>query len=215
MMSGRDFTMLNDYEITRVENTNAVHPILSLLKLIACAVAIVCSIILVPDVINGVNESRESLVEDSLKIRVVANSNTVADQELKTRIVENLTPFFSEIQRNEQANRDNDEVYAQLSNYVEKYYAQEKVTINVGDNLIPPKLESAEFYPQYYYNSLVVTIGDGRGDNWWCSIFNNVCEGSAQKDKDENKDEKKANAEEEEKTKVTFIVWEWFKKLFS
>ncbi|QCR31415.1 stage II sporulation protein R [Lysinibacillus sp. SGAir0095] len=206
--------MLNDYEITRVENTNAIHPIVSLLKLVAIAVAIVCSIILVPNVIEQVYETRSNLVDDSLKIRVVANSNTDADQQLKTEMVENLTPFFTQIQKNEQSNLENDEVYAELATYVEKNYASEDVKINIGENLIPPKLESNMFYPQYHYNSLVLTIGEGRGDNWWCTIFSNVCERSADKDK-EKEEAKKTDEEEEEKPKVTFVVWEWVKKLFA
>ncbi|KGR75964.1 stage II sporulation protein R [Ureibacillus sinduriensis] len=206
--------MLNDYEITRDENKNEIQPIISLLKLVAFAIAIVCSIILVPNVIHEVSETRSTLVEDSLKIRVVANSNTDADQQLKTEMVENLTPFFTQIQKNEQANLENDEVYAQLAAFVEKNYSEEEVKINIGENLIPPKLDSNMFYPQYQYNSLVLTIGEGRGDNWWCSIFANVCERSADKDKDEE-EAKKADDKEEEKPKVTFIVWEWVKKLFA
>ncbi|MDN4492103.1 stage II sporulation protein R [Ureibacillus aquaedulcis] len=206
--------MLNDYEITRVEKQNEIGPIISLLRLVAFAVAIVCSIILVPSVINEVSETRSNFVDDSLKIRVVANSNTDADQQLKTEMVENLTPFFTKIQQNERANIENDEVYAQLATFVEKNYANEEVKINIGENLIPPKIDSHMFYPQYHYNSLVLTIGEGRGDNWWCSIFPNVCERSADKEKDEQ-EAKKADMEEEEKPKVTFIVWEWVKKLFA
>ncbi|MCM3390284.1 stage II sporulation protein R [Ureibacillus chungkukjangi] len=205
--------MLNDYEITSVDNKNEIHPIISLLKLVAFAVAIMCSIILVPNVVDEVYETRSNLVDDSLKIRVVANSNTYADQQLKTEMVENLTPFFTQIQQNEQAQLDNDEVYAELATFVEKNYADQDVKINVGDNLIPPKLESNMFYPQYHYNSLVLTIGDGRGDNWWCTIFANVCERKA--DKDSEKEEEKKADEEEEEAKVTFVVWEWVKKLFA
>lgn len=209
MMSGRELIMLNDYEITRVEN-ETIHPILSLLKLFACALAIVCSIILLPNVFTEVYETRSNLVEDSLKIRVVANSNTNADQQLKSEMVENLTPFFTQIQKNEQANINNEEIYAQLAVYLENHYGQENVKMNIGNHLIPPKLENNTFYPQYKYNSLVLTIGDGRGDNWWCSIFPNVCERSTDKEKEQEKTEQ----EEEEKTKVTFVVWEWIKSLF-
>ncbi len=208
--------MLNDYEITRVEEKNEIHPILSILKLVAFAVAIMCSIILLPNVVDEVFETRSNLVDDSLKIRVVANSNTDADQQLKTEMVENLTPFFTQIKVNEQAQIDNDEVYAELAMYVEKNYAAQDVKINLGENLIPPKLEGIMFYPQSHYNSLVLTIGDGRGDNWWCSIFPNVCERSNDKDSDKEKEEaNKVDEEEEGKTKVTFIVWEWVKKLFA
>ncbi|MDI7740899.1 stage II sporulation protein R [Lysinibacillus fusiformis] len=209
--------MLNDYEITRVENKNEIHPILSVLKLVAFGIAIMCSIILLPNVMDEVYETRSNLVDDSLKIRVVANSNTNADQQLKTEMVENLTPFFTQIQKNEQAQLDNDEVYADLATYVEKNYADQDVKINLGENLIPPKLESNMFYPQYHYNSLVLTIGDGRGDNFWCTIFANICERSADKDKDkaQEKEETKKTDEDEEEAKVTFIVWEWVKKLFA
>lgn len=218
MMSGRELNMLNDYEITRVQKENKYDKVLSLLRLLACSIAIMCSIILLPDMFDKVYEARNNLVEDSLKIRVVANSNTKADQQLKLEMVENLTPFFTQIQNNELANRDNDEVYTELASYLEKNYADANVKMNLGNNLMPPKLQSNMFYPQSYYQSLVLTIGDGRGDNWWCSIFPNICERSADKDDDKEKTEQKDSDEKEdskEKTKVTFIVWEWIKKLFS
>ncbi|RUL53160.1 stage II sporulation protein R [Lysinibacillus antri] len=204
MMSGRDLLMLNDYEITRVENEK-VQYILSLLKLVACSVAILCSILLLPDVANKVYETRETMVDDSLKIRVVANSNLEADQQFKNEVVENLQPIFVQIQKNEISGVDNDETYAQLATFVEKYYADANVKINIGENLIPPKLDETFFYPQSLYNSVVLTIGDGRGDNWWCSIFSNVCERSAEKEEAQ---------EVEEEKKVKFIIWEWIKKLF-
>ena len=30
-------------------------------------------------------------------------------------------------------------------------------------------------YDGGYYNSLVVTLGDGEGDNWWCVLFPPLC----------------------------------------
>ena len=202
--------MLNDYEITRVENEK-VNAILSLLKLVAISVAILCSIILLPDLFDRVYETRESTVDDSLKIRVVANSNTTADQQLKKELVDSLQPIFAQIQNNELNGVDNDESYAQLVTFVEKQYPQQEITINLGQHLIPPKFDAYTFYPQNMYNSLVLTIGNGRGDNWWCSIFGNVCE-SAQAKEDVKEDVKK---EEEKETEVKFFIWEWIKKLFS
>lgn len=218
MMSGRELIMLNDYEITRVQKENKFDKVLSLLKLLACSIAILCSIILLPDMFDKVYEARNNLVEDSLKIRVVANSNTKEDQQFKREMVENLTPFFTQIQNNELANKDSDEIYTELATYLEKNYADANVKINIGDNLMPPKLQHNTFYPQSYYQSLVLTIGEGRGDNWWCSIFPNICERPTDKEDEKEKVEQKDSDEKEdneEKTKVTFIVWEWIKKLFS
>ena len=30
-------------------------------------------------------------------------------------------------------------------------------------------------YKEGYYESIVITIGDGKGDNWWCVLFPNLC----------------------------------------
>ena len=32
-----------------------------------------------------------------------------------------------------------------------------------------------EVYNEGYYESLVISIGDAEGDNWWCVLFPNFC----------------------------------------
>ncbi len=208
MVSGRNETMLNDYEITRLENPIKVHPIISVLRLVASAIAVYCIILMAPQMMEQFYETRESLVDESLKIRVVANSNSIADQQLKDEMVENLSPIFNEIKQNELLAVSNDEALAKLSTAIEQNYAQHDVKITIGQHVIPAKVDVNYFYPQSLYNSLVVTIGSGRGDNFWCSIFPDVCEGPSGAEK-ENK-----NAEETEENEVVFVIWEWFLSLF-
>lgn len=199
--------MLNDYEITRIDN-DKIHPIVAILKFISSALAVYCFMLMVPDFVDQYYETRESVVEDSLNIRVIANSNTHADQQLKEEMVDNLQPFFTEIQQNSMLGVDNDETFANLYAYVHNHYSQYDVKINVGKHLTPPKMAEYTFYPQDYYNSLVLTIGAGRGDNFWCSIFSNLCERPSEKAEEEEE-------QVEEDEKVTFIIWEWLKSLFS
>lgn len=104
--------MLNDYEIKRVENKN-ISIITSVLKLIACSLAVYCVILLVPDFLGEVYETRNNESE-SLNIRVIANSNTTADQQFKYEVVENLAPIFSTIQENDNVLVNNDDVYSQV-----------------------------------------------------------------------------------------------------
>ena len=199
--------MLNDYEITRLENPIKYHPIISVLRLVASAVAVYCIILMAPQVMEQFYETRDSLVDDSLKIRVIANSNTVADQQLKEEMVESLSPIFYEIKQNELLALRNDETIAKLYFAIEQNYADQDVKITVGKHLIPAKVDVNYFYPQSLYNSLVVTIGDGRGDNFWCSIFPNICEGPSSAEKENVEEEK-------EETEVVFVIWEWFLSLF-
>ncbi|MED3661366.1 stage II sporulation protein R [Ureibacillus sp. FSL K6-8385] len=199
--------MLNDYEIIRNEKER-VHPIVSILKLLASSLAVYCFLLMVPDLVDQFYELREKMIDDSLKVRVIANSNTNADQQLKEEMVASLQPMFTEILYNEANGIDNDEALAKLDTYVARHYGEHDVKINLGEHLTPPKWDGNTFYPQGYYNTLVLTIGAGRGDNFWCSIFSNLCKRPSEKDKEELK-------EEEEKEEVRFLVWEWLKKLFA
>ena len=47
--------------------------------------------------------------------------------------------------------------------------------INYGLNYFPKKEYKGITYKEGYYESLVVTIGDGKGDNWWCVLFPPFC----------------------------------------
>ncbi len=58
------------------------------------------------------------------------------------------------------------------------------------------------FIHKKMYHSIVVKIGDARGDNWWCSIFPSICE------------PEKEEVVEEEQEQTTFFIWEWIKGLF-
>lgn len=196
--------MLNDYEIKRVDKEK-VHPVTSILKLVCGFLAIYCAILLIPDGIDRVYENRENMSEESLKIRIVANSNTVEDQQIKNDIVDKVAPMITEF-----ATVDHDEVYASIASYVHTHYPQHDVKLNIGDHLTPPKIENFTFYPQNMYNSMVLTIGSGRGDNFWCSIFKNVCERPTEKAEKEEE-----NTEVAEKAEVKFVIWEWFKGLFA
>ncbi|MBO1912594.1 stage II sporulation protein R, partial [Microvirga sp. 3-52] len=59
-------------------------------------------------------------------------------------------------------------------------------------------------HPQSEYDAYLLTIGSGRGDNWWCALFPKICF--------VDEAEKKEKKEEE---KVTFFVWEWITGLFA
>ncbi|MBM7609017.1 stage II sporulation protein R [Lysinibacillus composti] len=209
--------MLNDYEIIRVENKKKRYyeNLTSLLKLVACSLAVYCSLLLIPDFLEEVYETRESFDDSSLKVRVIANSNTNADQEEKLEVVESLAPVFKEMRLKNLTPMSNEEVVQELSTFLGKTYPNLDVNVKVGDHLTPPKMEMNKFYPQDYYQSLVVTIGSGRGDNFWCTIFANVCDRASDQDKDGELEVAVNDEKEDEEKEVKFIIWEWIKSFFA
>ena len=63
--------------------------------------------------------------------------------------------------------------------------------INYGMNYFPEKIYNVVEYKAGEYESLVVTLGEGVGDNWWCVLFPPLCLMEAEEVKDSEKIEYK------------------------
>ena len=195
--------MLNEYKIIRLPKQNI---LLAFARLVLIAIALQLCVLYIPSLVGFAKESSNEEQEKDFRIRVIANSNTAQDQLEKQQLVRDLKPYFLQVTTagfvgNEQILSLKQQIEAELS----ENYPQLDTQVVVGDNLFPPKRQGAVLYPQNVYQSIVVKIGDARGDNWWCSIFPSICE----PDKEEVKEEV-----EEEKEQVTFFIWEWIKGIF-
>ncbi|MGY4793971.1 stage II sporulation protein R [Lysinibacillus fusiformis] len=195
--------MLNEYKIIRLPKQNI---LLAFARLVLIAIALQLCVLYIPSLVGFAKESSDEEQEKDFRIRVIANSNTAQDQLEKQQLVQDLKPYFLQVTTagfvgNEQILSLKQQIEAELS----ENYPQLDTQVVVGDNLFPPKRQGAVLYPQNVYQSIVVKIGNARGDNWWCSIFPSICE----PDKEEAKEEV-----EEEKEQVTFFIWEWIKGIF-
>lgn len=75
-----------------------------------------------------------------------------------------------------------------------------KFKVNFGYNYFPVKEYKGITYDSGYYESLVVSIGEAKGDNWWCVLFPPLCLMENNKTTD---------------TEYKFYVGEILKKIFS
>lgn len=195
--------MLNEYKFVRFPKQNI---LLAFARLVIIAIALQLCILYIPSLIGSAKEAMNHQQENDFRIRVIANSNTTNDQLEKEQLVKDLKPYL--LQVGATTDVDNDSIATLKKNIeaqLKENYPQLSTQVVLGDNLFPPKRQEAMFYPQNMYHSIVVKIGDARGDNWWCSIFPSICE----PEKEEQKEEKK-----EEKEQVTFFIWEWIKGIF-
>ncbi|MEI3507940.1 MAG: stage II sporulation protein R [Bacilli bacterium] len=55
----------------------------------------------------------------------------------------------------------------------EKY--DKNYQVNFGSNYFPEKEYKGVKYEEGYYEFLLVTLGEGKGDNWWCVLFPPLC----------------------------------------
>jgi len=140
-------------------------------------------IILTYIVIGNVMTTNDLIPEDAIRIRVIANSNSDYDQEVKNKVKETLESDMYKILKNthhlEEARviiKDNiGNVKNSIDETLQKENYELPFDINFGLNYFPKKEFKGITYKEGYYESVVVTLGEGLGDNWWCVLFPPLC----------------------------------------
>ncbi len=121
--------------------------------------------------------------DDAIRIRVVQNSNSTYDQDIKIKVKEELQESMYELLKDtkgiDEARHIINENLDKIDSNIHKLFTNEKYnqdfTINFGLNYFPEKEYKGIKYEEGYYESLLVTIGEGKGDNWWCVLFPPLC----------------------------------------
>lgn len=148
--------------------------------------------------------------EAAIRVRVIANSNSIDDQSMKMKvkamIEKNISPLLVDVDNVEDARtiiRDN---LDSLESDIEVFFINEDYdkdfVISFGDNYFPEKDYRGVHYDEGEYESLVVTIGEGVGDNWWCVLFPPLCL-------------LEADESDVDDTEYQFFVAEMLSKIFS
>lgn len=136
-------------------------------------------ILLIPLLISSVNINSNK--DNMLRIRVIANSNSEHDQQVKTEISNNLKIKLYDLLKDEKdidtARKIINNNIDTLSEDIEKSLVNEDYSynINYGLNYFPEKEYNGKTYKEGKYESLLVTLGKGEGNNWWCILFPPLC----------------------------------------
>ena len=128
----------------------------------------------------------ERLVEipdNAIRIRVIGNSDSEYDQEKKQEIRKNVQLYMQELLKDaknteEARNIINDNLKnlnKELDNYLTQINYDKDYTINFGLNYFPEKEYKGIKYKEGLYESLLITLGEGKGNNWWCVLFPPIC----------------------------------------
>ena len=121
--------------------------------------------------------------QEAIRFRVIANSNDKDDQKNKKIVANRLSYSINNLLKDSNSidesrvilknnmNRFKDNINKTLKeNKIDTNYK-----INYGNNYFPEKEYKGIKYKEGYYESLVVTLGDGLGENFWCVLFPPLC----------------------------------------
>ena len=128
-------------------------------------------------------ENKQSTNTDYLRIHIRANSNSESDQSVKymvkEKVVEYLSPLFSNCSSQSECKKIAKE---HLSNICE--IASKTLKENGFSYSSSAKISVEEFPTRSYgnltlengkYEALIIELGSGSGDNWWCVMFPPLC----------------------------------------
>lgn len=129
-------------------------------------------------------KNNEVIIPDTaIRLRVIPNSNSSLDQSMKNKVKKylekNTYATLSNVTDIEEARTKINESLSNLDININKIFKDNKYnmeyTVDFGYNYFPEKKYRGLKYEEGYYESLVITIGEGKGDNWWCVLFPNLC----------------------------------------
>lgn len=132
---------------------------------------------------NEVKEKPIIIPDTAIRLRVIPNSNTSLDQNMKNQVKKYLEQDTYKKLENinnindarKIINNNLDNIDKSINNTFKKNNYNMDYNINFGYNYFPEKEYKQVKYKEGYYESIVITIGDGKGDNWWCVLFPNLC----------------------------------------
>lgn len=138
--------------------------------------------VLIVGIIN--NKSEEVFIpKEAIRFRVIANSNKEKDQETKMFVRDNIQKYLYEdlkmtnnvIEARKKVNENMNKYNEIVKSSLDTINSDETYKVNYGNNYFPEKTYKGVTYKDGYYESLVVTLGNGMGDNWWCVLFPPLC----------------------------------------
>lgn len=114
---------------------------------------------------------------DAIRFRVIANSDSFEDQNLKLEIKNKVERELYKVIGNAQSIKEARKIVEDNLDTVDKILKKYGVNyeINYGNNYFPEKEYKGITYEEGTYESLVITLGSGLGKNWWCVLFPPLC----------------------------------------
>lgn len=134
-------------------------------------------------VVSGVMADSLEIPDDAIRIRVVPNSNSEYDQEIKGKVRSELESSMYNLLKDtknsddarEKIEANLDKIKSGVGSVLEREKYDKNYEVNFGLNYFPEKEYKGVKYEEGYYESLLVTLGEGKGDNWWCVLFPPLC----------------------------------------
>lgn len=131
---------------------------------------------------NAVYAQADSISDSVLRLRVVANSDSEKDQQLKlafkSRLCELLKPYLSDCPSVDTAAdwiENNLPFIQKQADNILKELSADTCTVKLTRSNFPTRTYGSLTFPPGNYRTLLITLGNGKGHNWWCVLYPSLC----------------------------------------
>lgn len=129
------------------------------------------------------NKDIIEIPSSSIRMRVIAKTNSEKDQKEKNIIKEALEKKIYDITKTANSYNEVDELLATnestIASYINEVIKNNNIntsfSTNYGYNYFPQKEFKGVLYKAGNYKSYVITLGEGKGKNWWCVLYPPLC----------------------------------------
>lgn len=130
------------------------------------------------------NEQRHMIPDEAIRLRILAHSDDAHDQTIKNivrdRVNDHIHLTVADIDKIETARAAIKATIPTLQELIADTLAEhdEHYPFHVTfqqDVPFPLKIYGPYVYPAGDYEAILITLGDGVGENWWCVLFPPLC----------------------------------------
>ena len=124
------------------------------------------------------NKNEEVIIpSDAIRLRIIANSNDIKDLYEKKRIKSEIENDIYEMVNSTNSGASARMIIKNNIGVINELVASKTndFKVDYGFNYFPRKVYKGVIYEKGEYESLVITLGKGLGDNWWCVLYPPLC----------------------------------------
>lgn len=127
--------------------------------------------------------SQAALAGQVVRLHVIANSDSDADQALKLQVRDAVLAQAAPLLEGTASRREAEQILSAHLDQLAQAGADalawmdcaDPVTVTLDDQWFPTKVYDGFSLPAGQYRALRVVIGEGAGRNWWCVVFPPLC----------------------------------------
>ena len=186
--------------------------------LIACIISIACSCVC------SFGEECSFIRENTLRLHILANSDSPADQALKLKIrdavLSHTGELFSGCDTRQKMVGAAQEQLSDIQRIAEQTAMHNgydlPVTVSVTDMFFETRRYDNVLLPAGTYTAVRIELGEAAGKNWWCVLYPPLCVSAAQTGFTEEEAQLSASLLQQEELpryRVRLAVVEWWESL--